>query len=145
VPGAGDEVQALKAGIMEIADIFVVNKADREGADRTVQAVAANLALQTFAADEWKPPIVKTSATSGQGVDQLWQEVGRYREHSADERVSRQRARQEYRLRELLSHRFMQHVEQVLPAGELDRIVAGIAAREIDPYSAAAQIMERVS
>ena len=145
VPGAGDEVQALKAGIMEIADIFVVNKADREGADRTVQSVAANLALQTFAADEWKPPIVKTSATSGQGVDELWQEIGRYREHSDDERVSRQRARQEYRLRELLSHRFMLHVEQMLPAGELDRIVAGIAAREIDPYSAAAQIMERVS
>lgn len=144
VPGAGDEVQALKAGIMEIADIFVVNKADREGADRTVQAVAANLTLQTFAADEWKPPIVKTSATSGQGIDVLWQEIGRYREHSADERVSRQQARQEYRLRELLSHRFMQHVEEALPAGELDRIVAGIAAREIDPYSAAAKIMTSV-
>jgi LAO/AO transport system kinase len=145
VPGAGDEVQALKAGIMEIADIFVVNKADREGADRTVQSVAANLALQTFAADEWKPPIVKTSATSGQGIDHLWQEIGRYREHSADERVSRQRSRQEYRLRELLSHRFMQHVEATLPAGEFDRIVAGMAAREIDPYSAAADIMKRVT
>jgi LAO/AO transport system kinase len=145
VPGAGDEVQALKAGIMEIADIFVVNKADREGADRTVQSVAANLALQTYAAGDWKPPIVKTSATSGQGVDRLWQDIGRYREHSATTRTERQRARQEYRLRELLSHRFLQHVEQALPAGEFDRIVEGITAREIDPYSAAAEIMRRVS
>jgi LAO/AO transport system kinase len=144
VPGAGDEVQALKAGIMEIADIFVVNKADREGADRTVQSVAANLALETYAAEDWKPPIVKTSATSGQGIDQLWHEIGRYREHSADTRVSRQRARQEYRLRELLAHRFIQHVEQSLPPGEFDRIVAGIAAREVDPYSAAAEIVRRV-
>ncbi len=145
VPGTGDEVQALKAGIMEIADIFVVNKADREGADRTVQSVAANLALQTYAAGDWKPPIVKTSATAGQGIDQLWHEVGRYREHSADARAARQRTRQEYRLRELLSHRFMQQVEKTLRPGELDRIVAGIAAREVDPYSAAADIMDRVA
>jgi LAO/AO transport system kinase len=144
VPGTGDEVQALKAGIMEIADIFVVNKADREGADRMVQSVAANLALQTYAAGEWRPPIVKTSATSGQGVDQLWNEIGKFREHSADTRVSRQRARQEYRLRELLSHRFMQHAEKILTPAEFDRIVGGIASREIDPYSAAADIMTRV-
>jgi LAO/AO transport system kinase len=144
VPGTGDEVQALKAGIMEIADIFVVNKADREGADRMVQSVAANLALQTYAAGEWRPPIVKTSATTGHGVDELWNEIGKFREHSADLRVGRQRARQEYRLRELLSHRFMQHVEKTLPAGEFERIVGGIAAREIDPYSAAADIMTRV-
>ncbi len=144
VPGTGDEVQALKAGIMEIADIFVVNKADREGADRLVQSVAANLTLQTYAAGDWKPPIVKTSATAGQGVDALWREIGRYREHSADRRVARQRARQEYRLRELLSHRFIQHVERTLAPGELDRIVNGIAAREVDPYTAAADIMVRV-
>jgi LAO/AO transport system kinase len=145
VPGTGDEVQALKAGIMEIADIFVVNKADREGADRTVQSVAANLALQTYAATEWRPPIVKTSATGGQGIAELWHEINRYRAHSADERVTRQRARQEHRLRELLSHLFLQQVEATLPPGEFDRIVSGIAAREIDPYSAAAEIMNRTA
>src|SRR4029450_5421543 len=58
VPGTGDEVQALKAGIMEIADVFVVNKADREGADRTVASIEANLSLQTFAPGEWRPPTV---------------------------------------------------------------------------------------
>ena len=143
VPGTGDEVQALKAGIMEIADIFVVNKADREGADRMVQSVEANLALQTYAANEWRPPIVKTSATTGVGIDQLWHQIGRYREHSADQRVSRQRARQEYRLRELLSHQFLQHVEQTLAPGEFDRVVDGIASRAIDPYTAASEIMDR--
>src|SRR5205085_11507469 len=63
VPGAGDDVQAIKAGIMEIADIFVVNKADREGADRVVSAIESNLSLQTFAPGQWRPPIVKTVAT----------------------------------------------------------------------------------
>ena len=80
VPGAGDDVQAIKAGVMEIADIFVVNKADREGADRVVQAVASNLSLKTYSASEWRPPILKTEATTGVGVDVLWKESGRFRE-----------------------------------------------------------------
>jgi len=67
VPGTGDEVQALKAGIMEIADIFVVNKADREGADRTVASIEAVLSLHSYGASEWRPPIVKTEATTGKG------------------------------------------------------------------------------
>src|SRR6185295_18249651 len=76
VPGAGDDVQALKAGIMEIADIFVINKADREGADRLVSVVENQLSLQTFAADEWRPPIVKTEATAGVGLAELWHVIG---------------------------------------------------------------------
>src|SRR5881275_146024 len=75
VPGTGDEVQALKAGIMEIADIFVVNKADREGADRLLSAVEANLALHSYPAGEWRPPIVKTVATSGAGVKELTEAI----------------------------------------------------------------------
>jgi LAO/AO transport system kinase len=143
VPGTGDEVQALKAGIMEIADIFVVNKADREGADRMVQSVAANLALQTFGEGEWRPPILKTEATTGKGVAELWQEVGRFREHARTSGLRRERSRHEFRLRELLEHRFMQRVERTLAPGEFDRIVARIADRELDPYSAASAIMER--
>jgi LAO/AO transport system kinase len=83
VPGAGDDVQALKAGIMEIADIFVVNKADREGADQVVQSVTANLSLQTFAEGEWRPPVVKTEAVNGIGVDRLWQDIERFRQHES--------------------------------------------------------------
>jgi LAO/AO transport system kinase len=141
VPGTGDEVQALKAGIMEIADIFVVNKADREGADRLVQSIAANLALQTFGRGEWRPPILKTEATASVGIAELWSAVGSFREHGRSERQVRQRARHEYRLRELLSHQFLRRVDETLPSGEFSRIVGRIAAREIDPYSAVAEIM----
>jgi LAO/AO transport system kinase len=145
VPGTGDEVQALKAGIMEIADIFVVNKADRDGADRLVQSVSGMLALQPFKAGDWQPPILKTEATAGVGVDEVLDAIQRFRAHSAGNQESRQRSRQDFRLRELLTHRFMQLVEQTLAAGELERIVDGLAAREVDPYSAAADIMRRVA
>ena len=71
VPGMGDEVQALKAGVMEIADIFVVNKADRDGADRAVAEIESVLGLHTYSDGEWRPPIVRTEATTGRGLDDL--------------------------------------------------------------------------
>ena len=144
VPGTGDDVQALKAGIMEIADIFVVNKADRDGADSVVQSITGNLSLQTFAPGEWRPPSVKTQATADVGTSELWTEIQRFRGHSPDARARRQRARQQSRLRELLSQRYLQHLEQALPPGELMRIVDRIASRELDPYSAVADIVARV-
>jgi LAO/AO transport system kinase len=145
VPGAGDEVQALKAGIMEIADIFVVNKADREGADRLVAAVEANQSLQPVAAGEWRPPIVKTVATSGAGIPELLDAIGQFRAHSQATQAARRRTRSEYRLRELVAHRFMTFLERdVLPPGELAMMVERIASREIDPYSAADQLLQRV-
>jgi LAO/AO transport system kinase len=144
VPGTGDEVQALKAGIMEIADIFVVNKADRDGADRLVQSVSAMLALHTFEPGDWRPPIVKTEATTGVGVEGLIDAVQKFRAHAEAQQTTRRRQRQEYRLRDLLTHRFMQLVEETLPDGELDRIVDGIAARKVDPYSAATAIIKTV-
>jgi len=144
VPGTGDEMQALKAGIMEIADIFVVNKADRDGADRTVASVESLLALQSFAADAWRPPIVRTVATTGQGVAELVATIGRFREHTRAEFGSRRRARAEFRLREILSRRFLQRVEgQVLRPGEFEDYLERIARRELDPYSAASEIMSR--
>jgi GTPase len=144
VPGAGDEVQALKAGIMEIADIFVVNKADRDGADRTVASIETLLSLQTFAADEWRPPIVRTEATTGKGVTELLSAVERFKVHSAGAQRERRRSRAEWRVRELLSHRFLQHVEEkVLAAGEFERVLERIAGRETDPYTAVEEIMRR--
>ena len=144
VPGSGDEVQALKAGIMEIADIFVVNKADREGADRTVASIETLLSLQTFAPGEWRPPILKTEATSGKGVPELLEEIGRFREQSSASQGARRRARAEWRLRELLAQRFLQHVERhVLAAGEFEQMLDRIAAREIDPYSAVDDMLGR--
>jgi LAO/AO transport system kinase len=144
VPGTGDDVQALKAGIMEIADIFVVNKADREGADRLVSSVEANLALHAYGKDEWRPPIVKTVATSGEGIVDVMQEVERFRARSVGRQSVRRRVRSADRLRELVVTRFMSYLEgDVLQAGELDGIVDRIAARELDPYSAAAALLGR--
>jgi LAO/AO transport system kinase len=156
VPGTGDDVQAIKAGIMEIADIYVVNKADREGAERMVHSIAANLSLAprragvragdrapTFDTDDWQPPILKTEATTGAGVPELWATIERFREHTKSRRQVRQRARQEVRLRDLLSHEFMNRLEQSLPAGELERVVAAIAERRVDPYAAAGDLVNR--
>jgi LAO/AO transport system kinase len=144
VPGTGDEVQALKAGIMEIADIFVVNKADREGADRLVSAVEANLALHQYGEHEWRPPIVKTVATSGSGVAELEAAIWRYRRHAAGRHDARRRTRSAYRLRELISQRFMAHLEQrVLAPGEFDNVVDRVAARDVDPYTAAKDLLAR--
>lgn len=144
VPGAGDEVQALKAGIMEIADIFVVNKADREGADRTINTIEAMLSLQAFGQGQWRPPILKTEATTGRGVVELLDTIERFRTHTAASQGSRRRARAEWRVRELLGQRFLQHVERhVLAAGEFEQTLDRIAGREIDPYTAVDEIVRR--
>ena len=144
VPGAGDEVQALKAGIMEIADIFVVNKADREGADRTVASVEALLSLDAYDGGRWRPPIVKTEATTGRGVPELVAEIERFRAHTAASLGARRRARAEFRVQELLAHRFVQHVhERVLKAGEFQELLDRIASRETDPYSVVDDLIAR--
>ncbi len=144
VPGTGDDVQALKAGIMEIADIYVVNKSDREGASRMVTSIESNLTLQAFGDGQWRPPILQTEATSGKGVAELLAAIRAFRAHSTTERQRRQVARHEYRLRELLERRFLAHVEsRVLGPGELDTLAARVAARELDPYSAVDHIMAR--
>jgi methylmalonyl-CoA epimerase len=144
VPGTGDEVQALKAGIMEIADIFVVNKADREGADRTAASIEAMLSLEQWPADEWRPPVLRTVATTGAGVPELVETIGRFRERTATRLGQRRRTRAEWRLREILGRNFMHHLEtRVLAEGELAQLLERIADRQIDPYAAAAGVMAR--
>ena len=160
MPGAGDDVQALKAGIMEIADIFVVNKADLEGSDRLASAVEVNLSLRPYQADEWRPPVVKTVATSGQGVAELVDAISRFRAHAGtasevargvqDRRPGsttgafRRRQRAEQRLRELVSERLWNHLtKDALAPGELASLVDRIAAREMDPYTAADDLLKR--
>jgi LAO/AO transport system kinase len=148
MPGSGDEVQALKAGIMEIADIFVVNKADRDGSDRLVAAIEANLSLQPFGAEEWRPPIVKTVGTTGQGVGELVEAVTRFRTHAgsgeAEKTTRRQRLRDEQRLLNLVSQAFIERLaHDVLAEGELAAIIDRIVARDLDPHTAAGQLLAR--
>jgi LAO/AO transport system kinase len=144
VPGTGDEIQALKAGIMEIADIFVVNKADREGAERTAAAIEQMLALERVDEGAWRPPVLKTVATTGQGVAELVEAIERFRAHTAVQAGARRRVRTEFRLRELLAEAFVRHVErEVLEPGELDRLVERVTAREVDPYTAVRELVAR--
>ncbi|MEW5983561.1 MAG: methylmalonyl Co-A mutase-associated GTPase MeaB [Acidobacteriota bacterium] len=144
VPGAGDEVQALKAGIMEIADIFVVNKADRDGAGRLAASIEAMLGLEEFGPDDWRPPIVQTQANTGVGVGELLGTIERFRASGSAQRGGRARVRNEYRLRELLANRFMDYVDRsVLAPGELDAMLDRIDARTLDPYSAATEVLAR--
>lgn len=140
-PGSGDEVQALKAGIMEIADVFVVNKADREGADRLVSIIEANLSLS---GDEpaWRPPIVTTVATTGQGVPALWQAIIDFRARPAGVQ-ERRRARMEFHLRELVAERCLARLQAVLEPGEWTATLDRMATHELDPYHAADVLVAR--
>jgi len=145
VPGAGDEVQALKAGIMEIADVFVVNKSDREGADRLVSAIESNLSLHEYGPQQWRPPIVKTVATTGAGVPELLDAIRRFREHSGPQQSARRRVRSETRVREVVAERLVHYLEKrVLTAGEWDAAIDRVIAREIDPYSAADDLIRNI-
>ena len=144
VPGTGDDVQALKAGIMEIADIYVVNKADREGADRTAASIEGLLALQPAVAGAWRPPILRTEATTGAGITALVEVVARFCTRGREQLGARRRLRAGARVRDLLSRRLLAHVEQSLQPGEFDALIDRIARRETTPHAAAATLAARV-
>lgn len=143
VPTSGDAVQALKAGVMEIADIFVVNQSDRDGADRLVDTIAASQALRAAGPSEWRPPVLKTVATTGEGVPELRAAISRFLAHPGKTLGHRTRVRHACRLRELLSHYSLERLERVLPEGEMERVIDRIAARDIDPYTAAEELIGR--
>jgi LAO/AO transport system kinase len=143
VPGTGDEVQALKAGVMEIADIFVVNKADRPGADHVVSDVEGLLALQPSAPGTWRPPVLRAEAVSGSGMVTLVDALQRFRGQEAII-GSRRRGRSAFRVREALAAELMERIEGSLRPGELDAVVAEVAARRLDPYRAAERLAARL-
>jgi LAO/AO transport system kinase len=137
VPGMGDDIQALKAGIMEIGDIFVINKCDRPGVEKMERAVLAMLSL-AHRADGWQPPVIKTVATDGQGVADLQAAI---RDCYAFFQKSEHRKQKKHddarqRLITLLEERLVSKaVQQVFPDGELNKVIEEIADRRKDPYS----------
>jgi LAO/AO transport system kinase len=141
-PGWGDAVQANKAGLLEIADVFVINKADRPGADETRRDLERMLDLT--APEAWRPPVVATSATTGDGVPELWAEVRRHRQHltSTGSLEARRAARVQDELVRIVAA--LVH-ERALRAGgpELETIAADVAARRVDPWSAAAGLLDQ--
>ncbi|MBI3484833.1 MAG: methylmalonyl Co-A mutase-associated GTPase MeaB [Acidobacteria bacterium] len=146
MPGSGDEVQAIKAGIMEIGDIFVLNKADREGTDRFEQQLTAMLALAPER-DGWRPPVVRTVATEDKGTQQLAAAIEKFRGHfaAAARRNAKNVERWKQRLLELLQARLMERVAgEGLGEAALVAVANEVAERKKDPYSAVSEILARV-
>ncbi len=147
VPGMGDDIQAIKAGIMEIGDVFVINKADREGVLRTEKELEALLSL-AMRPDAWQPPIVKTIATEGKGVTDLLEAVERYREfqQKAGASLERREAVARWRILELLREQLLARTLSGDGASaRLDSLAAEVAAKRRDPYSAVEEIMKAAS
>ncbi|MGA8035122.1 MAG: methylmalonyl Co-A mutase-associated GTPase MeaB [Candidatus Acidiferrales bacterium] len=145
MPGMGDDVQNLKAGLMEIGDVFVLNKADREGADRYEQQLIAILQLVPER-EGWKPPVIRTIATENKGIAALCAAIERFRAHfeQAHERRSREIAHWKEWILQLLEARLLERVAgRHLGERELDRISALVADRKLDPYGAVNEIIER--
>ena len=139
-PGMGDDIQAIKAGLMEVADLFVVNKADRDGADRVVQEILQMLELGEHGA--WIPPVVKTVATTGAGLDELEAKLAEHRAFlSGSEGAKRRRERTRMRIEGLVKEDFLRKVEKLRGgSGALDEAVAVASeARLEDPLSASAR------
>jgi LAO/AO transport system kinase len=161
-PGLGDEVQAIKAGVLEIADVFAVNKADREGVDHTVMALQMMQGLAPATQghhrpipshghaqpgaqpdDGWLPPIVKTVAMRGEGVEPLADWIEKHREHlnETGQLHRREEARAANALDHILRDRLLAELTGRLPAGRLTQIAGAIARRERDPYSAVEDLL----
>ena len=137
-PGWGDSVKANKAGLLEIADLFVVNKADRPGADDAERDL--HQMLELGAHREWMPPILRTVATDGQGIEELWDGIGRHRAYleESGELARRRRDRLHDEVRAIVLARLAAEVDaRVASDGGFDALLARVDARELDPYAAA--------
>jgi LAO/AO transport system kinase len=144
VPGMGDDIQAIKAGIMEIGDVFVINKADREGVLRTQKELEALLSL-AHRPDMWMPPIIKTIATENKGVEDLSTAITSYFEYQKQENgIVRKTAIARWRLMELLQDRLLADLMSHNGTDEkLDKLAADVAEKRIDPYSAVEELVKR--
>ncbi|MFZ0861420.1 MAG: methylmalonyl Co-A mutase-associated GTPase MeaB [Candidatus Sulfotelmatobacter sp.] len=145
VPGMGDDVQTIKAGIMEIADIFVINKSDREGAERVEREIRAlqSLALRD---DGWTPPIVKTVATDGTGVDDLAAAIAAYVAYLQNENLALKKSVQNWqeRLVEMLRDAMLEKARAQLDNGNMARLAAEVAEHKRDPYTLVEEIAAKV-
>lgn len=147
VPGLGDDIQAIKAGILEIGDIFVVNKADREGADRTARELSTMLEMRHPAEGLWSPKVMKTEAQRGTGIDELTNEILAHRDFFLSSGTihdfMRQRKQRHFLsiLRDTLLKKAMQYMAK---SNYLEGIVTGMSAHEIDPYSAVEEVVAAI-
>jgi LAO/AO transport system kinase len=144
VPGLGDEIQALKAGIMEIADIFVVNKADREGADRLLTELSLMLDLSPVKS-AWRPPILKTVGTLGEGVPELAEKILAHRKflEEGEGLVKKRNARAREEIIALIEKEISKYISKMLKYDvTFDEVIDKVVAREKDPYTYARTVTE---
>ncbi len=147
VPGMGDDVQTIKAGIMEIADIFVINKSDREGAERVEREIRSMQSL-AVRSDQWTPPIVKTVATEGKGIPELAAAIGNYEQflQKQDLLLKKKTANWRERLTEMLRESLLERLlSEKMKEGDLARLAADIAEHRRDPYSLVEEIVGKFS
>jgi LAO/AO transport system kinase len=144
VPGMGDDIQALKAGIMEIGDVFVINKADRDGVLRTEKELEALLSL-AMRPDFWQPPIVKTIATENKGIEELAEAIGQYKEFQSQSESARDRRESiaRWRILELLGEKLLSETLSGESASQkLDQFAGEVALKQRDPYSAVDELIK---
>jgi LAO/AO transport system kinase len=145
VPGMGDDIQTFKAGVTEIADVFVINKADRPGADRVEQELRAMLSI-TPQHDGWLPPIVKTVATTGEGIDSLWDALGQFRRFGEKGGFTRRRREAKWRARLLSMLRqglFEKVITERMNEAAIDAYVQEVVERRRDPHSLVEEMIAR--
>jgi LAO/AO transport system kinase len=144
VPGLGDDIQAIKAGILEIGDVFVVNKADRDGADRTARELNAMLEMRHPEPGSWLAPVLKTEGSRGVGIEELVQEFESHREYLKSsgslQRLTEERNSKLFidTLRDELFDRVFRSIEGT---GKYREILDGMRDRKIDPYTAVEQVL----
>ncbi len=143
-PGLGDDIQAIKAGILEIADVLIVNKADREDANSTVAALEMNLNLKPRTDNDWRPPVLKTVAIKGEGITTAVEWIDKHRAYLEANHLlqAKERARLAAELEHVLSHELIARVYNRANSAHIDTLVGKIAARELDVYQAAQQLMQ---
>jgi LAO/AO transport system kinase len=143
VPGLGDDVQAIKAGILEIADVFVVNKADREGAEKSRRQLHTMMQLGGPPREGWTVPIVMTVATKGEGVPEVVNGIEAHFEHlkSSGHLAARERGRVVREFRAILQGMALDLVRERIPQAQREAVVTRIQAREVDPYTAAERML----
>lgn len=144
VPGLGDDIQAIKAGIIEIGDLFVINKCEREGADKTERDLRMALEMGRRREDDWEPPIFKTEAILGKGIFELVYGIYRHKQaleqNQALEKKLRERTKTTFL--EILETEVLTHfIEKMEKEGQLDKIIDDLMNRRIDPYSVAEKVM----
>ena len=144
-PGWGDAVQANKAGLMEIADLFVINKADRAGAGETRRDLELMLELSNLGS--WRPPIIETVAVQSKGVDDLWRAIGEHRAHieSTGQLAERRARRLRDELRSIVLYRLEAKALSLTSGAAFERLHADVVARRLDPYSAADEIIRAIT